>query len=345
MIAEIDAKLENGCSAGLFTAVALSVWRDGVPLLERGGDRTFDAASLTKVATAVATLQHLGPAHRLDWLGGVTTAELLSHASGLPAWRPLFAHAARQLGATPARLAAQPSDEVPRIYRELIATTPRESPRPTYSDLGFLALGLELESVTGRSLGELHREVIDAPIDGRGHAPTGTLRPRPGNPDVERPLVEAFTQEPSGDDAPDDDNAACAPLPSGHAGIFATAPTLARLGSRLLGDARDGAGGLLSKAAAQALFQRTAGTRTLGLDTPSGEQPAIGSVLGRGPLGAAGHLGFTGCSLWMDRDSGLSIALLTNAVLRARPAVALRAWRSELHDLVARDFVDLKRSG
>jgi CubicO group peptidase (beta-lactamase class C family) len=59
-------------------------------------------------------------------------------------------------------------------------------------------------------------------------------------------------------------------------------------------------------------------------------------VLGRGPLGAIGHLGYTGCSLWIDRDRQLVCALLTNHVHPGgrRPAEIL-AVRRAFHDAVA----------
>jgi CubicO group peptidase (beta-lactamase class C family) len=79
--------------------------------------------------------------------------------------------------------------------------------------------------------------------------------------------------------------------------------------------------------------------RALAWDTPSlggSRTSSIGARLGRGPLGAFGHLGYTGCSLWIDRDSGLSCALLTNHVHPdgRRPAEIL-ALRQAFHDAVA----------
>jgi CubicO group peptidase (beta-lactamase class C family) len=92
---------------------------------------------------------------------------------------------------------------------------------------------------------------------------------------------------------------------------------------------------LLPKDRAELLFRRTEGGRTYGLDTPSGETPSIGRRLGRGPKGAAGHLGFTGCSLWIDRDAELTIVLLSDAVSIERPNPRLRAFRPRVHDAIA----------
>jgi len=81
-------------------------------------------------------------------------------------------------------------------------------------------------------------------------------------------------------------------------------------------------------------------TRALGWDTRSPEGSTLGARLGRGPRGALGHLGFTGCSLWLDLDADLPVALLTNH-LAGRPAgvgpdkARLHAFRRRVHDAVA----------
>ena len=87
--------------------------------------------------------------------------------------------------------------------------------------------------------------------------------------------------------------------------------------------------------ASQARREAPGGTRALGWDAPSSGTSSIGSRLGRGPLGAIGHLGYTGCSLWIDRDAELVCALLTNHVHPAgrRPAELLRL-RQRFHDAV-----------
>ena len=63
--------------------------------------------------------------------------------------------------------------------------------------------------------------------------------------------------------------------------------------------------------------------RGLGFDVPAAADSAAGQRIGKGPLGAFGHLGFTGASLWVDRDRQLSVALLTN---RWRTKFAAGSW-------------------
>ncbi len=342
MTEDVARALSAGVTTGACRQASVVVIRDGAVLLEAhttATPRRYDIASVTKAFTAAAVLARIAPDVRLSWLDGAPTiAQLLSHASGLPAWRPLFAHAARTVGTTPALLARDASTrgQVRAVYRTLIASTPADVVRPTYSDLGFLALGFALEEATGRSLADLV-SIEGATPDPSDAVTTGRGRPRQGNPAVEAEVVAAAGHDDEAKDlCPDDDNAACAGGLCGHAGLFASAVQVARFGDRLRRDAEDGTGGLLSKDVARLMFTRVAGSRTLGLDTPSGHQSSLGTLLGRGPLGAAGHLGFTGCSLWVDRDARLSVALLSDAVAVARPNPQLKVWRSAVHDAVAR---------
>lgn len=347
----VEQLLTAGARKRVFRHAALCVVRDGRLLLEAStpGDRhtIFDVASLTKVATATLVHALLELEERVAWLdGSPTVGDLLAHRTGLPAWRPLFAHAAMELHSSEEDLIRTPGlhGNVHSIYRRVVGQTRATAPRPTYSDLNFLALGFLLEERSSQRLPELAGAKLFAPLSLRAHwgsAPAEANviegpRPRLGNPAVETELVARIPPSSGGGDrGVDDDNAAALGGVAGHAGLWATAETIARLGDHLLGAAEGTTSPLLTQMQAQKLFERAVGSRTFGLDTPSGETPAIGTVLGHGPKGAAGHLGFTGCSLWMDRDAGLSIAFLSDAVSLARPNTALRSFRPELHDAVA----------
>lgn len=153
--------------------------------------------------------------------------------------------------------------------------------------------------------------------------------------DGSQPIPDT-TEPTAADRAVDDDNAASMGGLCGHAGLWSNARDLAKLGDALRRCAEGKSDIPLAPDRARLLFEKACGTRTYGLDTPSGDTPAIGSVLGKGPKGAAGHLGFTGCSLWIDRDAELSIALLSNAVIVERPNPRLKAFRPRVHDLIAK---------
>lgn len=340
---------------GAFQNAALVVRRDGRNLVKisegANADALYDVASLTKVLTAALALGLRGPDRKVSWLDGKpTVGDLLTHRSGLPAWRPLFAHVARRLDLPITDLINDDSlrPTVRQEVRALVAETKASAPKPTYSDIGFLALGFDVEENGGESLPDLAASYFFEPLElektrwgGKmpEAIPTGTGRPRAGNPDVEPELLEGLANPEAEDDAVDDDNAAILGGRCGHAGLWSTAEEIARLGEHLRLVAAGAPSALLTPQRAQLLFTKEPdGSRTFGLDTPSAEDSSLGSVLGKGELGAAGHLGFTGCSLWIDRDAQVSIALLTDAVSVQRPNPTLAKWRPLIHDAVARSI-------
>jgi CubicO group peptidase (beta-lactamase class C family) len=329
------------------------------------GPLLFDVSSLTKVmatGTLAALLVKEGrirlDAPAVEWLplfrgGGkerVTVRQLLAHSSGLPWWRPWFE---RAMADPVAGRAFLPPDERPGDLaaafargREVVAEALWEEPlevdpgtRALYGDPAFQALGLLVEAAAGAPLDRLFAERVAAPMGlgdtffvgaGRRYAPTERC---PHRGEVNQGTVN-------------DDNAWAVGGVAGHAGLFSTAGNVARLGQEWL-LALEGRGRILDAKVAREFARRDAtpgSERALAWDTPSapGSAPgsavgsSIGSVLGRGPLGAIGHLGYTGCSLWIDRDRQLVCALLTNHVFPGgrRPAEIL-AVRQAFHDAAA----------
>ena len=111
-----------------------------------------------------------------------------------------------------------------------------------------------------------------------------------------------------------------------HAGLFGTAPDLARFASMLLDEGRGPGQRLVSRATVE-LFTERAGvplaSRALGWDTPANETGERSSTPGAPGYTAAGsllsprsfgHTGFTGTSMWMDPERELYVILLTNRV-------------------------------
>jgi CubicO group peptidase (beta-lactamase class C family) len=336
-------------------------------------DDLFDVASLTKVmatTTLAAQLVDAG-ALRLDapvaqTLPGfeaagkeaVTARHLLAHASGLPEWRPYFERAATDPVAGRAFL--PPGERPPpaalvdaarrgrELVRESVLAEALEAPpgaRARYCDPGFIALGLLVEAIAGAPLAELAERRVFGPL---GLVSTGFVDG--AEPARARARGEGRSFVPAGWSAPrretvrgavNDDNAWAMGGVAGHAGVFSTAAEVAALGQAWLGALSGAPSAVVPPSAAAELARRDAATpgsaRALGWDTPSGAAPAIGSRLGRGPRGAIGHLGYTGCSLWLDLDAGVVCALLTNHVHPSgrsdRPRI--RELRRSFHDAVA----------
>jgi CubicO group peptidase (beta-lactamase class C family) len=331
----------------------------------------FDVASLTKVlctttlaaqAVAEGALDLDAPAAR--WLPGFETAgkgtitprHLLAHASGLPWWRPWHTLVAADAGA--ALRLADPAEPLPpsavaaalarsrHLVVEALLTEPPESPpgrQAVYSDPGFIALGLVLEAALGAPLPALFEARVAGPLGLGGcfflarHEPAAAAARAAGRAFAPTGFSAARGTRLQG--AVNDDNAWALGGAAGHAGLFATAAEVATVGQAWL-DALCGRPSIVPGPVAALFAARDAtpgSARALGWDTPSGEATTLGGRLGRGPRGALGHLGYTGCSLWLDLDAGLVVALLTNHVHPAGPdRPRLLDLRRRFHDAVAR---------
>ena len=209
-----------------------------------------------------------------------------------------------------------------------MAVEPLESAPGTvarYSDLGFILLGAAVE----RALGE----PLDAAFARRVAAPLGvgaTFHPRP-------PAACAPT-EGGLRGVVHDENARAMGGVAGHAGLFSTARDVARLAHAWVA-AWHG----VRSATVPKLWARE---RVQALWTPSGvpgstwcygwDRPAArGSSAGeRWPKDGVGHLGFTGCSLWIDPPRARWVALVSNRVHPSRANDAIKQFRPALHDAV-----------
>lgn len=361
MIEELSARLEEAVARGDPPAAQCCVIGAGSVVHSSAHaistDGLFDLASVTKVVattSAIAVLLARGelaldapvarwlPAFGAEGKDRVTLRELLGHRSGLPAWEPFFTWA---------------RDREAVIDAVFAAELAHPSGTRVYSDLGFIALGALVEEVSGERLDRFGRESLWAPLglaedlgflpigepapwsEGRPIAPTGRTRPREPAPGQEQ-LYSVPAQPPR--EVPgevDDDNAWVMGGVAGHAGVFGTAEAVARFGALLYEEA-EGAGRLgVGELLRSELFAEdpaaSGPARALGFDVPTGPSSSVGSRFGRGPRGAVGHLGFTGCSLWIDRDRALSVALLTNRTLEGRHRVeGIRSLRPAVHELV-----------
>ena len=335
------------------TATFLTLWRDRVI-----GPETPVAAVLPESAAGQA---------------GATVADLLAHRAGLPAFLPLFSPVLRARprlleADCPAHVRAAARTEA---VASALAVTPtaRAGTRAeyVYSDIGFIVLGEILARVAGVPLDLLVAERVAKPLGlgasfhrlsawqtwtpavgtvadpsrGLVIAPTGRTRPREPASGQEG-LWEPFPPRPAPVGEVDDDNAWVMDGVGGHAGLFGTAADAAAFGWAVLED-RAGAGRLApADHWATALRRDTAtlgSTCGLGFHTrvpgdPEGESSA-GRLVGEHPPGAAGHIGFTGTSLWIDLGRSLVIALCTNRTAgpRGRGEGRIREFRPRFHDL------------
>jgi len=341
--AAISAQAFPGCAFGVLAGGKM-VLRDGLgrftyeadaPMV--GADTVYDVASLTKVAATTGAAMLLWQRGRLDleiaigellpeFVAGrtagdparrVTVRNLLAHNSGLPGYVEFF----RTISTGPALLKALmelPLEAEPGIWAE-------------YSDPGFMLLGKALEAVMGEPLDSWVKREIFAPLglEATGFCPAAEKRdaipPTEEDTWLRHRRIQGEVQ---------DENAWLLGGVAGHAGVFSNVADLLRFAGEVLQAGLGTGGGRLFEAATIERFaqrQEPAGSpRALGWDTPS-ENSSSGLYFSRGSIG---HLGFSGCSLWIDLEAGVAVVLLTNRTWPDRQNQLIRQVRPAFHNAV-----------
>jgi CubicO group peptidase (beta-lactamase class C family) len=253
----------------------------------------------------------------------VTFRHLLTHSSGLPAWRPLY---------------RQPAN---RIRQTVLSTFFAYPPGATvlYSDLGFILLGWAIEQLTDQRLDQALTQLVLTPLHLSSLSPQSSV------------LITSFGPLPPSQTAPTeycpwrgrrmqgevhDENAWAMGGIAGHAGLFGPASAVATLGQIWL-DTLNGLSPFLPQPLAREATSRQAEAgavrRGLGwaLWSPDPDSPSY-------PLSASafGHTGFTGVSLYIDPERQLVIACLTNDVYCGREKRSISSFRLALHELIGR---------
>jgi serine-type D-Ala-D-Ala carboxypeptidase len=333
-----------GCAFGVLSggnvvlqdALGRFTYEEDAPQVNPG--TVYDVASLTKVVatTAAAMLLHQRGLLDLDTPLGellpgfvvgrspqeqarfVTLRHLLAHNSGLPGYVEFFRNVS-----TPAAL-----------YRACLELTLQAEPgtRAEYSDPGFILLGKALEVLTQEHLATwVGREVfLPLGLSATGFCPAAGARPAIPPTEEDATLRHRRIQG-----EVQDENAWLLKGAAGHAGLFSNVPDLLRFSGEILtASASESNGSNLFDPATVRLFSEQQGpagsSRALGWDTPSKESSS-GRYFSSHSIG---HLGFSGCSLWIDMDAGVAIALLTNRTWPDRQTQLIREVRPAFHDAV-----------
>jgi serine-type D-Ala-D-Ala carboxypeptidase len=333
--------LDEALGTGLGSAAAVSVGDGGreIVRLTRGhvrrlpdlgpaiDDRTyFDLASLTKPMATVAIAMVLVGDGTLDlaspitrWLPDAasprTVRDLLGHAAGCVAHVEFF----RWLRAT------RPADPRAALVARA-AEQPVERAAPVYSDLGFIMLGAILERAAGRPLEEAFAELVAGPLDLSARFAITPLANAVATELDERGLVCGLVH---------DENAYYGGRVCGHAGLFASIDDVAKFAAAIVTPA-----GRFDPTVVARFFTDTptpGSTWRLGWDAPSAT-PGVSHAGDRWPrVGAVGHTGFTGTSLWLDLPRKRWVAVLANRVHPTRfgtTADAIKTLRRAIGDAV-----------
>lgn len=288
----------------------------------------FDVASLTKpLATTALVMKSIGDGklslkqkliswNRLplpSWCLSSSVEELLSHQTELPAWFDFHGQIPRrddhEIAKSAFALACQ-------------SLSPREDGTTwCYSDIGFILLGFMLESVYASTLDALFRTKIAAPLGLDSEMMYCPLH-RLERADIPAtcPYMDAYIQG-----HPDDANARALTHMAGHAGLFASAQAISAYVRKLLARDFPCSSGLID----QFLTYRSSRTPfALGWDRPTSADSLSGRKPGENVIG---HLGFTGCSVWIDLDTRRSVTFLTNRTHVNDVPQSLAELRREIH--------------
>jgi CubicO group peptidase (beta-lactamase class C family) len=315
--------LEEGIETELFSgAVAVVGSSDGIESTVAVGTRNpktgasiteetiFDVASLTKpivTTTVILRLVERGVVALSDTLGDLLPAvtkpdrkdvqlhHLLTHTSGLhnyyydPEWDS--AEAAR----------------TDFFGRSLMEAEPGS--RFKYGCNNFVHLGHVARQVTGESLERLAERYVFEPV-GMEYARMGALdslelpiavtyehnyAERPLEGEIHDPIARKLGGE------------------SGNAGLFATAPEVARFALSMLESTSGDGDGILSRAT----LDRLSDNWTPDMEQPHGLGWRLAQNLRPAPTWSKksiGHTGYTGTSLWIDLTRDRFASLLTNEV-------------------------------
>jgi len=314
----------------------------------------FDLASLTKpLATTLAVMllaregkiriddrvTRFLPTFGVFGKNLTTVRQLLTHSSGLPAWKPYYQEVIKEENAGKVHFVASrgaKSYVMQLIHREKPLQPPGK--HCLYSDLGFIVLGELVETVTGLTLDRFCLERIYKPLGLRstGFVDLTQIRTR---------RVEAVTESiaPT-EQCPwrkkilcgevHDDNAYAMGGVAGHAGLFASAQDVHAL-LACLSRCRGGRDNFMPHSIVEECFTRDESlensTFALGWDTPAPGRSASGGLFSPRTVG---HLGFTGTSIWWDLEKNCYIILLTNRVHPSRKNESIREFRPHIHDLL-----------
>ncbi len=238
----------------------------------------------------------------------ITFRQLLTHTSGLPAWRPLY---------------RQPTAAAAREMALQTFFSYRPGTHVVYSDIGLILVGLALERLTGESLETLIQQRVLAPLglEHTGYSPSPEMRGESAPTEFCRWRGRRIRG------AVHDENAYRLGGVAAHAGLFSTAADLAAFGQSFLDEPPP----LLrpSTIAMMTALQAEEGSVQRGLGFALWQRQTADSA-----RYIFGHTGFTGTWLWIDPERELVISFLTNEVYHGRQGRKIAALRVAVRHLL-----------
>jgi CubicO group peptidase (beta-lactamase class C family) len=357
---KVDNLILNGISNNYYPGAALIIGSKTDIIYEKyyGGftydendqgvteNSIYDLASVTKAIATTSAIMKLYESGLLDLdtkvsyyfpdfaangKENITLRNLLLHNSGLKAWVPFY------------QTCNNKADVVNTIFAIGLEYT--TGTKYVYSDLNFITLGLIVEKISGLSLSEYCQKEIFYPLKMQNTFFTPDQKvlsyvvPTEFDSNWRKRQLKGEVH---------DEAAALLDGISGNAGLFSNARDLYKFMRMLMNKGKyynPYSRGLkeetLFKEETLNLFLTKyvtsdyTNTRALGWDT---KQEPVGKYRSQcGELiseNCFGHTGYTGTSVWCDRDRDLIIIFLTNRVYPSRGNEGIKEVRPELHNLI-----------
>lgn len=309
----------------------------------------YDLASVTKViatTSAIMKLYEQGkinlnasvseyiPQFAVNNKGDIKVTNLLLHNSGLTAWTPFYERDTS---------AEQVRNEIYNCSKEYPTGT-----KTIYSDYNAVLLGDIVEKITGMKLDKYCKMNIFDPLGMK-------------DSDFLIPLSEDYRIAPTEYDTywrhelligyVHDETAALLEGVSGNAGLFSTGPDLFKFMQMMMNRGKyiderkvpptNKYDTLFRETTVEKFTTRATGlqydnTRALGWDTKpeaTSYPPQCGYNFSDNSFG---HTGYTGTSVWCDKDKKLIVIFLTNRIYPKRGNEEIRYVRPKVHDEICR---------
>ncbi len=351
----LDSVIREGFEKSVYPGINAAVFKNGKIVYNFSGgymqlfpkkermlpDTIFDLASLTKPLAAAPVALHVfrQEAIKLSTELGyffnrlspdterITLFQLLTHTSGLPPVPEIY-----KLFKT------EDTIDSKKAMEHLFSLKPVIPPGSDilYSCTGYIFLTQVLKSITGKEISELYKKIIADPMGLKNMVfnPPDEIKPRTAATEFCRWRNRWIRGEVH------DENSFCLNGEGGNAGLFGNIEDIAAYLSILSNNGSSGGRQILSPETVSLMVspqvKKNNSRRTVCFTMQSKESFAGESFSSR----AYGHTGFTGTSVWIDPQCGLTIIVLTNRVHLGRETTAdkIKEFRIKFHSAVFREF-------
>lgn len=294
-------------------------------------DAIFDLASVSKVVGTTTAAMMLVDAGKLNLDDKVikylpefdnhgkdviTVRNLLMHNAGFVPWKPFY----------------KKYNSAKQVIADIMNTELEYKPgtETKYSDLSMITLQQIIQKISGKPLDKFLRTKLFNRLGMKNtmYNPSAKIRKRcvPTEKDNYWRMMTMKGKV-------HDETAYLLNGVAGHAGLFSTAEDLAKFMYMMLNGGKYGNKKILNSGTIEEWTKRQTeqSSRGLGWDTKSELYASCGDLFSKNSFG---HTGFTGTSVWADKDRELFVILLTNRVYPTRKNRKIIKFRPILHNAV-----------